>query len=201
MLLFERKAVIVFITLLIGASFVLNSCAPRSRIRHAKIGDELEDETPAAEQPVAPPPAVEVAAVPTIAPTVAAPPAIEVQAPPEVAVPATATPVPTSTPVPTATAVPVRVVDSAKSRMIVKGDTLWDISAEKDVYGNAFLWPLIFRSNRSRILDPDLIYPRQELKLAKNYSDSVMAKAMDNASKTPPYKPHRKPRRKLPISY
>ena len=43
--------------------------------------------------------------------------------------------------------------------VVDKGDCLWKI-AEK-VYGNGFLWGKLFKANRSKIKDPNLIYPGQ----------------------------------------
>jgi nucleoid-associated protein YgaU len=43
------------------------------------------------------------------------------------------------------------------------GDTLWALSEE--AYGDPEQWPRIFQVNRTRIEDPDLIYPGQDLRL------------------------------------
>ncbi len=57
----------------------------------------------------------------------------------------------------------VVVVEITQSRLrrcvVKKGDCLWRI-AEK-VYGNGFLWGKLFNANRSKIKDPNLIYPGQ----------------------------------------
>ncbi len=57
----------------------------------------------------------------------------------------------------------VVVVEITQSRLrrcvVKKGDSLWRI-AEK-VYGNGFLWGKLFNANRSKIKDPNLIYPGQ----------------------------------------
>lgn len=56
---------------------------------------------------------------------------------------------------------------SAKDRVTIhsirKGECLWGISGYETIYGDPFMWPLIFRANRDRIGSPDLIYPGQEL--------------------------------------
>lgn len=44
---------------------------------------------------------------------------------------------------------------------VVKGDCLWNIAKGKEYYANAFAWPVIYKSNRDQIKNPDLIYPKQ----------------------------------------
>jgi nucleoid-associated protein YgaU len=48
------------------------------------------------------------------------------------------------------------------------GDYLWRIAGI--VYGDPRLWPLIYDANRSRISNPDLIYPNQELVIPRGLS-------------------------------
>jgi len=47
------------------------------------------------------------------------------------------------------------------SYKVVRGDCLWDIAKKKEHYGNAFAWPVIYKANRDKIKNPDLIYPDQ----------------------------------------
>lgn len=42
---------------------------------------------------------------------------------------------------------------------VMKGDSLWRIAKKDDIYGDPYLWPRIYVENRSKIKDPDLIYP------------------------------------------
>ena len=51
--------------------------------------------------------------------------------------------------------------NSIKKYTVKKGDCLWRI--EKKFYGNGSLWRRIYAANRSKIKDPDLIYPGQVL--------------------------------------
>jgi len=46
---------------------------------------------------------------------------------------------------------------------VVAGDTLSSIARQPSVYDNAYMWPLIFKANRNKIKDADLIYPGQVL--------------------------------------
>lgn len=52
-------------------------------------------------------------------------------------------------------------------------ECLWNIAGHDEVYGNPFLWPLIWRWNRDLIPDPRLIYPGQSLiiPLSPEYDD------------------------------
>ena len=51
------------------------------------------------------------------------------------------------------------------SYKVVRGDHLWGIAKKKEHYGNAFAWPIIYKTNRDQIKDPDLIYPNQVFKI------------------------------------
>lgn len=44
---------------------------------------------------------------------------------------------------------------------VVAGDNLWDIAGKGSVYGDPFRWPLIYKANKAKISDADLIYPGQ----------------------------------------
>ncbi len=46
-------------------------------------------------------------------------------------------------------------------------DCLWNISKKRDIYNNPWLWPKIWQGNRDQIRDPDVIHPRQKLKIPK----------------------------------
>lgn len=50
---------------------------------------------------------------------------------------------------------------------VVKGDCLWNIAKKKDFYGNGFAWPNIYKANRDKIKNPDLIFPKQVFKIPK----------------------------------
>lgn len=84
---------------------------------------------------------------------------------------------------------------------VEKGDTLWAISSSSDRYNDPFAWPLIFKSNKDKIQDPDLIYPNQMLVIPKDPTDAQMRKAQKQAHETPRSTPHSKPRTTLPVDY
>ena len=46
---------------------------------------------------------------------------------------------------------------------VVRGDNLWNISKKEQIYDDPYMWPRIYRKNKDRIKDPDLIYPNQVL--------------------------------------
>ncbi|MEJ2199736.1 MAG: LysM peptidoglycan-binding domain-containing protein [Desulfuromonadaceae bacterium] len=64
------------------------------------------------------------------------------------------------------------------------GETLWSISAQKTIYQDAFLWPLIYRANRDQIKDPKQIYPGQELNIPRNLKESDLMEARATAHKS-----------------
>ena len=49
--------------------------------------------------------------------------------------------------------------------VVERSETLWSISAKRDVYADPYLWPVIYKSNRDQIQDPGLIYPGQRLQI------------------------------------
>ncbi len=51
---------------------------------------------------------------------------------------------------------------------VVRGDSLWSISGKSDVYDNPYQWPLIYKANRDKIKDADLIYPGQSFAVNRN---------------------------------
>lgn len=90
---------------------------------------------------------------------------------------------------------------AAQRYSVVKGDTLWGISGMQDIYGDNFQWPLIFKANRDQIQDPDIIEVGQDLAISREFGQQEIAAAVENAKKTPRYKRHKKPRKRLPIEY
>lgn len=53
---------------------------------------------------------------------------------------------------------------------VVSGDNLWSISAQDDIYANPYQWPLIYKANRNKIKDADLIYAGQTLDIDRDAS-------------------------------
>jgi nucleoid-associated protein YgaU len=67
------------------------------------------------------------------------------------------------------------------SYSVVGGDNLWNISGKSSVYDNPYQWPLIYKTNRSKIKDADLIYPGQRFDIDQNASASEINAAVQHA--------------------
>jgi hypothetical protein len=70
---------------------------------------------------------------------------------------------------------------SANSYSVARGDSLWSISGKSEIYGNAYQWPLIYKANRDKIKDADLIHPDQVLSIDRNASDADVNAAIQHA--------------------
>ncbi|MGH7342517.1 MAG: LysM peptidoglycan-binding domain-containing protein, partial [Candidatus Rokuibacteriota bacterium] len=73
-------------------------------------------------------------------------------------------------------ALPARAAETREHR-VERGETLWSISARADVYGDPFLWPVIYKWNRDQIEDPARIYPNQLLVLPLDVDEATRAAA------------------------
>ncbi len=76
---------------------------------------------------------------------------------------------------------PVEEDMGSTSYMVERGDNLWSISGQDDVYGNPYQWPLIYKANREQIKDADLIYPGQDLSIVRGMSDEMIDAAVNHA--------------------
>lgn len=63
-----------------------------------------------------------------------------------------------------------------------RGETLPQISARAEIYNDATLWPIIYRSNRDQISDPKRLWPGQVLAIPRNFSrdEAVGARRYSN---------------------
>jgi len=57
---------------------------------------------------------------------------------------------------------------SLTNHVVIKGETLWWIAEYKQVYNDPFQWPLIYKANRAKIKDPDLIFPDQNFAIPRS---------------------------------
>lgn len=71
---------------------------------------------------------------------------------------------------------------------VKRGDSLWGISASRPIYGNPFMWPLIYKANRDQIRDPDLIHPRQVFSVPRNYSQEEATTSIQRAKRRGPWR-------------
>jgi len=67
------------------------------------------------------------------------------------------------------------------SYSVVRGDNLWNISGKDEVYADPYQWPLIYKTNRDKIQDADLIHPGQVLDIDQNASASEIDAAVNHA--------------------
>jgi hypothetical protein len=71
-------------------------------------------------------------------------------------------------PAPAPEPAPVAAAPEMLSYNVVRGDHLWGISAKPTIYGNPYQWPLIYKANRDKIQDADLIEPGWVLSVEKS---------------------------------
>ena len=74
-----------------------------------------------------------------------------------------------------------------KDYTVSKGDTLWGISSSNPIYANPFMWPMIYKANRDKIQDPDLIFPNQVFSIPRNYSQEERDSAINRAQTRGPW--------------
>ena len=90
---------------------------------------------------------------------------------------------------------------AAEQYVVQTGDTLWAISDHEGIYADSTQWPLIFKTNRDEIQDPDQITPGQVLVIQKGQSSAQIDHAKLLANNTPAFVKHVEPRNPLPIDY
>ena len=95
--------------------------------------------------------------------------------------------------------------ETAKAPMeryvVKKGDTLWAISHQAGIYSDSFAWPLIFKTDRDQIQDPDEINVGQVLMIQKGQTSEQVQHAITLASDTPVFVSHVEARSPLPLDY
>jgi len=64
---------------------------------------------------------------------------------------------------------------------VVRGDNLWNISAKDEIYSNPYQWPMIYKANRDKIQDADLIYAGQVFDIERGASASDIDAAVQHA--------------------
>lgn len=71
------------------------------------------------------------------------------------------------------------------SYTVVKGNCLWWISEFKQIYNDPFMWPLIFKANKDKIKNPNLIYPGQNFSIPRTFAldDAKAARVKAGKSK------------------
>ncbi|MDA8365046.1 MAG: LysM peptidoglycan-binding domain-containing protein [Gammaproteobacteria bacterium] len=63
-----------------------------------------------------------------------------------------------------------------------RGDCLWTIAGQSQIYGNPYEWPLIYKANSAEIKHgPDLIFPGQTFSIERGASSAQVDRAMHYA--------------------
>ena len=73
------------------------------------------------------------------------------------------------------------MTEGADQYQVVGGDNLWDISGKGEIYANPYQWPLIYKANRDKISDADLIYPGQVFDIDRAASSADIDAAVQHA--------------------
>jgi nucleoid-associated protein YgaU len=71
--------------------------------------------------------------------------------------------------------------------LVKKGETLADISAKKLVYGDPYLWPILYKANRDQIRDPHFIFAGQQLSIPRELTQEDLYVARRQAGAPPNY--------------
>jgi LysM repeat protein len=64
---------------------------------------------------------------------------------------------------------------------VVSGDNLWNIASSSSIYGDPYKWPLIYKANKSKISDADLIYAGQVFDIDQSPSSGEVSAAVNHA--------------------
>ncbi len=76
---------------------------------------------------------------------------------------------------------PEPVVSMPMLHKVKKGECLWIIASYKDIYNDPFMWPLIYKANKEKIKDPDLIFPGQLFSINRDFTNSEQVSAINFA--------------------
>jgi nucleoid-associated protein YgaU len=71
--------------------------------------------------------------------------------------------------------------NASKPYTVKSGDSLWIISGKPDIYGNPWLWPLIWQANLRVVPDPDRLNQGQVLKIRPNPTIGEVVDAVNTA--------------------
>lgn len=76
---------------------------------------------------------------------------------------------------------------AAGSYTVATGDCLWCIAGMSKIYGNPYLWPLLYKANSGSIKDADLIYADQVLTVDRAASDGEKNRASKHSHNRGPW--------------
>lgn len=69
------------------------------------------------------------------------------------------------------------------SYSVGSNDSLWSIAGRDDIYGDPYMWPLIYKLNSDKVEDPDLIFPEQVFLIEANPLEFEVDAAILHAQK------------------
>jgi nucleoid-associated protein YgaU len=78
-----------------------------------------------------------------------------------------------------------REVQLVPRHIVKRGETLPQIAALAEVYGDASLWPLIYKANRDQIGNPSVLWPGQVLRIPRNSDKNEINDARRFSSERP----------------
>ena len=93
------------------------------------------------------------------------------------------------------------VVSATGGLKVEKGMTLWGLAKSAQTYNKSCQWPVLYKANKDKIQDPDLIYPGQVLTVPKEVASADSSKACSAAAKYGKSTPHKKPRTDVQLDY
>jgi hypothetical protein len=100
-----------------------------------------------------------------------------------------ATPVAVATPVPTEAPTPAVNASGLACYVVQKGDYLWKIAGNPNVFGDSRLWPLLLETNSDKIEDQDFLKPGLILSYKRSYTTAEIASARKKEWFTPAFEP------------
>lgn len=70
-----------------------------------------------------------------------------------------------------------KYVQPVARHTVKRGETLPQIAALQEVYGESALWPLIYKANRDQISNPAILWPGQVLRIPRNADKNDISEA------------------------
>ncbi|MEE9543700.1 MAG: hypothetical protein V3V95_07950 [Thermodesulfobacteriota bacterium] len=65
--------------------------------------------------------------------------------------------------------------------IVQQGDTLWDIASDKKIYGDPYMWPMLYKYNVARVDDPNIIEPQLKLVVKKQPQNVEVEDTLERA--------------------
>jgi hypothetical protein len=88
-------------------------------------------------------------------------------------------------------------VEKVKIYTVQKGESLWNIAAKPEVYGNGYLYPLLYRANADLLTHPDKLEKGAKLIVSRGHSATEIETAKEEAMAS---EFHRNPRKAKAIT-